>query len=243
MQENLPPQRDTLYVMNTPDAVAKELRSLVKGKSNPKLYRKAYDLYQTPSTRYLIESILFVTKSVEDAAAVLDMNKAHLLVYSQCFFDVSVFEDDTCRVLYLDKYAQIDIAGAEMMRNAMGLDKNQLLFLANQANAGRVSPKEALEEGLKLFYNLMRVFIKPQIEQVMQTTQDEKAIERFDRLFTYATACASQVRGFSDQLLKYELDKTSENFMEEFAIALEKKPLAQLISPRVQDDKNAPELI
>lgn len=223
-QEGKDFQRDGLYSMSRPDQLAKDLQKLVKGKSSDKALNKVFLWFQSPSNKLAIEAMLFATLDHSTTSKILGLQENHVKLYADCFFDISVFQDDGDRQLYLDRYSQIDMVAAQMMRNAFGTPPAQLKFLADQKKGEKVSPKDALEEGLRLFYNLMKVYIRPQLEDVLLQNPSPDQEERVRSLFQMGRDAAKELRGFTDQLLKYELDKSSENFLEEFALAIQKLP-------------------
>jgi len=59
-------------------------------------------------------------------------------------------------------------------------------------------------------------------------------------MFNRARVCAQMVQQFSDLLLRYELDKSADSFLEEFALGLIPKPNTQLIADKATEGKDPP---
>lgn len=236
------PQRDGLLSMSKPDKVAQNLRQVVEGKAKIRSYGRALELYRSESTRTMFEVVLFATRSISDSAKILRDSTEDVQIYADCFFDITVFASETDRALYLEKLQNIKPQAAMLMRNAMAFDTGQLLFLANQRSDKKVDAKTAVSEGLDLFYNMMKLYIKPQMEAIIQEDQQAQQRQHFNELFEKAVACGNMVQKFSEQSFKYELDKDKDKWMEEFALKLQIQKPETLIADKPREGDGSPEI-
>lgn len=242
-RQGLPYQPDGLSFRVTLDKQGTELLNVLKDKSKSKVYQHAYRVFLSDSTRTSYELLLFATGSVAKTAEILKQFPEHVQTYADCFFDISVFgPGPTDRLIYLDKVMTYDTDLAIMLRNAMGLSEKELTFIADKGSAERVDPKTAIETGLKLFHNAMLTFIQPELEQLVQENVPEERQKRFDKLFGYAKECSKENRAYAELMLKYELDKTADQFLENFKLALTPKSAEQLMVPKPKDGEG-PELV
>jgi len=237
------PQRDGLLVMSKADKIAQTLRQVVEGKLKVRAYNRALEIYRSESTRTMYEVILFATRSVADTAKILKDSIDDVQVYADCFFDVSVFPTEVERALYLDKLQNIRPQAAMLMRNAMAFDTGQLLFLSNQQSDTKVDAKTAVGEALHLFHNMMKLYIKPQLEAIINEDQPAQQRAHFNELFDKAIACGGMVNKFSEQSFKYELDKDKDKWMEEFALRLQVQTPQSLIADKPREGDGGPEII
>lgn len=228
-------QRDGLTSMSQPDKVAKELRLAVQGKSRSKSVTKAYAIYQNESTRTLIEGILLATDSCDQTAKIVKERVDVVRSYADCFFDIAVFEGTTDKLIYLEKYQLLEPEKAQMLRNIMQMSYDDLMVVADSKNAKRVDAKTVIDNTMALYYSLLNVFLKPKLELIINESADEKTMEHFDSLFSKAQVCANMGLKCAELLLKYELDKSADNFLDEFALALEEKPVHKLIKDKPTD--------
>jgi len=235
-------QRDGLTSTVTPDNICKELKKVVTGKGRNKAIERAYEIYRTDSARVMYESVLLNTLDIAQSAKIIGERENYLQTYSECFFDIKVFESPADKMVYLDRFARLNPDHAQTMRNMLTVTTDELLFLADKRNAEKVDPKTALETGLKLYYWMMKSFIQPQLEQIVIAGGETNKIndEHFDKMFNRARVCAQMVQQFSDLLLRYELDKSADSFLEEFALGLIPKPNTQLIADKATEGKDPP---
>lgn len=240
----LPYQADGLSFRVTLDKQGTELFRVCKdpGKGS-KVYNHAYRTFLSDSARTSIEIILFATLSVGETARILKAFPEHIQTYADCFFDVSIFgKSPTDRLIYLDRLITVDEDLAFMLRNAMGMSEKELGFIADKGSAERVDPKSAIENGLKLYHNMMQTFIQPELELLVQENVSEERQKRFDKLFGYAKDCSKESRAYAELMLKYELDKTADAFLENFKLALTPKTAEQLMVPKPKEGEG-PELV
>lgn len=224
-------QPDGLSMTVTPDKIALELKKVVTGKGRNKAIERALDLFRTDSTRILYESVLLATCDIDLAAKIFKERPDHMKMYADCFFDISVFESTGDKVMYLDRYAQLHPDAAQMMRNAMQTSAEEFLFLSDKSNTRKVDAKTAIETGLHLYYSMMTTFIQPKMEELIQRPDmDPSQAQLLEQLFSKANTCSREVRAYSELLLKYELDKNADNFLEEFRLALTNKPPKEMLA-------------
>lgn len=236
----LPFQPDGLTFRVGLDKQATELMKVLQGKSKSKVYQQAWSTFGSDSARTTHEILLFTTGSVAETATILKAFPEHVQAFADCFFDVTVFTSTSDKLVYLDKLMVFDPDLAQMLRNAMAMTKEELRFIADKGSADRVDPKSAIENGLKLYYNMMTAFIQPELETIVQETISEERQKRFDKLFGYAKECSKENRAYAELMLKYELDKTADAFLENFKLALTPKATTDLVKPPPKEGEGPP---
>jgi len=235
------PFRDGLTIPARPDKLAEDLKSQILGRGRPdRGMSRAYQIYRSDSARTIWDSMLFaLCKAGQEpdwatCGQVLHESQDLVRLYSQLFFDVTVFAAETDKLVFLDQYVRLDHRAALIMRNTMGLDRDGLMHAADMSRAERIDPKTALEEGLTTYYKLARIFGPLAIAFEARIAEDPASRERFEWIFKQYNMSTSRMKEFAHELLAFELDKSAENFLEEFVMRLEKVDNDQLIV-----DKNA----
>ena len=224
---------DGLSVPPALDAIATDLQAFLRGRRHKnKLLGRAYRVYQSDSGRMLFDSMLLATGDVAQAAEIVRESADLVQTYADCFFDIAVFEGPADKIAYLDRVAVADPQAAQIMRNTMAMSVEGLRFLSDKSKTVKITPKEALEQGLTLYATLFHVFLAPRLETLMRADRQDR--EEFDWTMKHANTCSSKMLQFSHELLHFELDKTAENFLEEFVMKLLKKDDRELIADRAQ---------
>jgi hypothetical protein len=234
-RQGLPFQPDGLSFRVSLDKQSTELLAVLKGKSKSRLYQKAYSIFLSDSARASYEILLFATGDVAKTAEILKAFPEEVQTYADCFFDVTVFAGTTEKLMYLDRIMTFDQDMAVLLRNAMQMSPEELAFIADKGTAARVAPKEAIENGLKIYHNMMMTFVQPELESLVQENVPEERIKRFDRLMRHARDCSKETRAYAELMLKYELDKTADAFLENFKIALTPRKATEFITPKPKE--------
>lgn len=236
MQTGQPYQADRLSGMTVPDKIATELKRVAEGKGKTKAYQKALAIYQADSARIIYETLLFATLSVEQTAKILKERQDHLQIYADCFFDISVFETEGERIIYLDRLQGFDPDVAAILRNAMSKTVEDLAYLADRASGERVQPKDAIDAILTHYTHMFKALSTPQLENVLVANPDpaQKALQ--DEQWRKSIVAADMSMKAARMLLEFELDKTADSFLEAFVMALTPQPPAALIEAKPSKD-------
>ena len=233
--------KDGLSNPVTLDLIAQDLQSFLRGRKHKnKLLERAYGtVYQSDSGRTLFDSVLMATLNIETTAEIVRESVDLVQTYADCFFDIAVFEGPADQIAYLDRLAILDPQAAQIMRNTMALKPEALRFLSDRSRAKKVDPKTALEDGLTLYATLFHTFLTPKLETLV--VNDETTRQEFDWYFKHANTCSAKMLAFSHELLHFELDKSVENFLDQFVMKLLKKEDSELIADKLEPGEG-PEL-
>jgi hypothetical protein len=241
-QLNLPYQRDGLAIMGTLDTTSKELKKVLSRQGANKAFSRAIEIFRSDSARTLYEAILFSTAARDMAGAIaatcriLGENPEHLQIYCACFFDLAVFTGAAERTIYLEKLAGFDEQTAVMLRNALTLSEEDLLFLHDKYSAKKVDAKTALDTGLQFWHAVMRVFQNVKLEDLLNEKKSTEEKEHLDWMFSKATTATNMVHKLSKAMLEHDLDKSSENFLEDMKLTLLAMPPESLIQDKADPE-------
>jgi multisubunit Na+/H+ antiporter MnhG subunit len=254
-QIQMPSHEDGLKMLPKPDAISELLVNVVKPPPRPKGKKapppdpavvRALLKFQQPAIRFVMDAMLLATLDYEKAADLLQMTDELAVVqaYADLFFDIKVFESPTDRFAYLDGLFRRDPMHAESLRRILTFSYDDLRFFASTSGEEQVEPGKALQDALTMNYRYMMAFgNSARSIETLINVHDDEAFKRLQATMNMFTTASMSVHKLAETIMRFDLNKTKDNFLHSFAMKLMTAPVEQHIIGKATIEAEAIEIV
>lgn len=224
---------DGLGTAFAPDPHIKQLIRTHEGKGkSTKAQMKAIEFFNSDTTRVLLDCMLLALGNVQDTATLIDASEDAVQWYADWFFDIKVFDGKADKLLYLDKVSQRDPGEADVLRRALDLTREEFKVFLQGEGSENWSVQKSLTWILNASMNLAKAFYPRELEAGLGVENPEKFDRRlalFDKFVNLGLRTAAT-------MASNEMDKTKEEFLQNFVMKLKNPDPKTLIETEKPDN-------